>query len=159
MYKPRLLLTVLVALVLVAPNLARADALQGVAPLKDSELAQLCGGFTLPNGIDLNVGIDNRVSLNGLTVANAQFSLNGTTVSTSASGSTHIQGLNGSTDIAPLSAVGTTLITNTANNIALNQVRTITVDVTNLSRANLQSMSALSALQSQAINGLKNGLH
>jgi hypothetical protein len=137
---------------------AEAGALQGLTPLKDAELEHLCGGFTLPNGIDLNIGIDNQVSINGLSVADANFSLNGSTITASTSGVTHIQGANGSTDIQ-LSALGSTIITNTANNLSLNQVRTITVDMTNLSRQALQSMSSLNLLQSQALNGLKNGLH
>ena len=143
---------------LVFSSQAQADAFQGAAPLKDAELSQLCGGFTLGNGINLNVGIDNVISLNGQIIANSTLVLNGNTVSTNTTGTTQVVG-NGGTTTVRLDSVGSAIITNTASNIALNQMRTITVDLNNVSRQSLQSMATLSALNSQAINGLRNGLH
>lgn len=143
---------------LVASSAAQAGVLQGVAPLKESEMAELCGGFTLPNGINLNVGIDNHISLNGTTIASSSLSLNGNTFSTSSTGTTQVVG-NGGVTTVQFPSVGTALITNTASNVTLDQVRTITVDLSNVTKQNLQTMSNFSLLQSQALNSFKNGLH
>lgn len=150
--------SLLIALISIA-SVAKADIPQkDMTQLSEAELASACGGFTLPNGVDINVGIDNRLSINGVSVADAQFSLNGTTVHTASSGVTHIQGPNGVTNVQ-LSALGNSIITNTANNLVLNQVRTITVDITNMSMQHLQAMHSLSTLGAQASIGLRNGLH
>lgn len=152
------LFKLLLVLVFAFPALAHAEALRGVDPLKESELSELCGGFTLPNGINLNVGIDNVVSLNGTIIANSTLSLNGNIVSTNSTGTTQIQG-NGGLTTVQLSPAGTAIITNTASNIALSQIRTITVDLNNVSRQSLQSIGSFANIQSQALNGLRNGLH
>jgi hypothetical protein len=132
---------------------------QGMEPLSEVELASLCGGLELPNGMNVNIGIENQVSVNGQVVANAQFSLNGTTIQTTASGTWHIQAADGATDILQLAALGPTVVTNTANNLTLAQQRVINVDVTNFTQMHLQSLQSLSLVQAQAINGLRNGLH
>jgi hypothetical protein len=142
-----------------AVSQARAVESPGMATLSEPEMAQLCGGLELPNGINLNIGIDNQVSINGHMVADAQFSINGTTVSTSRSGVTQINGLNGSTDIQQLSALGQTIIANTASNLTLAQQRTINVDITNMSRINMQALNGIAAIQAQAMFGLRNGFH
>lgn len=137
---------------------AQAGVLNDVAPLKDAELAQMCGGFTLSNGISLNVGIDNAISLNGATVATSSIVLNGNNVSTSSSGVTTVNG-NGGVTTVDMSSVNTAIITNTASNVSLNQTRTITVDLSNVSHQQLQAVTSIAAIQSQALNGLKSGLH
>lgn len=148
----------LVVLALLAPAFARADVLQGVNPLQESELSQLCGGFMLPNGINLNVGIDNAISLNGAIIANSTLELNGNIISTSSTGTTRVVGNGGATTVQ-LSSAGSAIITNTANNVNLNQIRTITVDMSNFTRQSLLSISSLSHLQAEGLIGLRNGLH
>lgn len=138
---------------------AHAAIPKDIAPLKEGELAQLCGGFILPSGLGINVGIDNRISVGSQLLADTTLNLNGATVTTTSTGAWHIQGSNGSTDVSQVSAAGATIITNTASNISLDQTRTITIDMSNLTHQALLSMHGFSAIQAQAINSIKNGLH
>ena len=138
---------------------ARAEVAPDEQPLSTAEMASLCGGFTLPNGVNINVGIDNQVSINGTEVADAQFSLNGTSIKTTASGQSQIQGAGGSTNILQLAGIGPTVISNSANNITLSQLRTINVDVSNYSKINMQALTGIAAIQGQILNGLRNSIH
>lgn len=140
------------ALLLLIPAHAHADVLRDVDPLKESELSQLCGGFTLPNGIDLNVGIDNTVSVNGTVAGSSTLDINGKVISTSSTGTTTVVGHGGVTTIE-MPSVGSAFIMNTANNIQLSQNRTITVTINNA--AGLLTAHTLSGIQSQVAFGLK----
>ena len=146
------------ALFAIRPSMAHADALKDVTPLKETEMSQLCGGFSL-NGLNLNVGIDNLVSLNGNTIATSNITLNGNTVSTSTTGNVSVVGANGGTTNVQMPNMTTTIITNTSNNVTLNQTRTISVDMTNLTRQALMSMKGMQAIQSAAMYNMKMGLH
>ena len=152
-----LALLAFLACVVFAPKAALADALQGVAPLKDSELGQLCGGFSLPNGLNVNVGIDNQISLNGIVIANSTFSFNGTTVTSSGAGTTQVQSGTGTTTVqmSPTSAI----ITNTASNVGISQMRSVSVNISGLTKMGMQGLGNVSTLQLQALTAFKNGLH
>ncbi len=149
----------IVIMTLAGISAAKADEAQGMVQLKEAELAKMCGGFSLGNGVDVNVGIDNSISVNGVLASNAQINLNGNTVSTSSTGATIVQGNGGQTYIVQSALNGTSLIANTANNATISQVRTISVDMTNLSHQALLSMNGFASLQAQALNGLRNGVH
>ena len=147
------------ALLTVFAQTANADVLKEATQLTESEMAQLCGGYTLPNGMVLNIGIDNRVSVNGSLAADSQINLNGNIVTTNSAGVAQVNGLNGATYIVQQNAAGLTMIRNTADNVALAQTRTINIDITNMPVQTLLTMHSISAMQSQAINGLRNGIH
>jgi len=157
----KLISTFFALILMVAYPVANANAAaQDARPLTEAEMGNLYGGFTLPNGVDVNIGITNQLSINGILVASAQFSLNGTTVTTSATGASQINGASGGlTNLLQFAAAGSTIITNTANNLTLDQVRTVNVSITNMSPQALQALNSLSLVQAQAMAGLRNGIH
>jgi hypothetical protein len=86
-------------------------------------------------------------------VADANFSINGTSVRSSFNGQTQVSGNGGSTNILQMTALGATVIQNTSNFVNLDLLRTINVSVTG---ANFATNAA--AMQLQALNSLRNSV-
>lgn len=61
-----------------SPTTCRAmeaiDALNGVAPMNAAELEESYGGFILPNGVNVNIGIETDISVNGNLVVRNYYS-------------------------------------------------------------------------------------
>ncbi|HUY68261.1 MAG TPA: hypothetical protein VMV79_03055 [Alphaproteobacteria bacterium] len=124
--------------------------LQGLSPLGAADLAAYHGGFELPNGVNINVGIVTDVSVNGALLVQSQFSTGSiVTPANLPSISAQLQTVGGLTQVLQLAAGQTTVIANTANNTAINQLQTITVDIANFSKFNPGAANGLVALGSQ----------
>jgi hypothetical protein len=152
-------LTAAMLAILFAPA-AQAEATDGLAPMSEAELASAYGGFILPDGMNINIGIEDQISVNGVPVSVSQLATGPlTTIKALPSVSAQIQNVNGLVSILQLAAGGTTVISNSASNLSIDQLRTITIDVANFSKLNPQAASNFAILQSQALNGLRNGVH
>lgn len=150
------------------------DALNGITPMNTDELEESYGGFRLPSGINVNIGIATDISVNGeLVVHNyyssgryhhhahaenikASASVNvehiGTTTkiyqASSAPENQTIPSPGGNTIVTvnnnPLTGNLDTIISNSANNAVISQVQKITVDISNY--AAMLKQQAASAL-------------
>lgn len=62
-------------LLLVGGAVAHADPTDGWIAVDDTELEQARGGFELPGGMLVSLGVERLVSINGTVVANTHFSI------------------------------------------------------------------------------------
>lgn len=149
----RLLLSL--ALLLALPYAARADsldALDDVLPMDATQLADNCGGFITPDGLNVSIGIDTQTTVNGNLLVNSLNVLN------AEGGFTRYQ-YNGDMTQVAISAGGTqSIITNTANNVQIAQTQVINVNIANFTKTYNPAANGLSALQAQVLTGLRNGI-
>ncbi len=63
--------------VMAPPSLGRAesiDALRGLSPMNAAELEESYGGFILPNGMNINIGIETDISIDGKQIVHNYYS-------------------------------------------------------------------------------------
>lgn len=183
-----LALTVSFACSVMAPGSATAmmaAGLKGLEPMGQDELASYHGGFILPNGMNINIGIETDIAINGNLVSKTWVGTDpvGPQSAVGPAISTHHAGNNQITQVITLTNAGnpntnspqgslalsplqggallpdhSVLISNSLNNALISQSRTITIDVANYSALNLQGIAGLAALRSMMLGSLQNRL-
>jgi hypothetical protein len=152
------------------------EGLSGLKPMSQAELASNVGGFMLPNGMNVNIGlmVQSAVqsALGNLTVKTTFSTQDGpnapimTTVTTNNSSTTSngpisvtLPGNGGTTTIVQNAQGGlSTVITNSANNVDINQQKTISVDVGNY-YANMKPVLAGNLIQLRMQTNWTHGIH
>jgi hypothetical protein len=143
------------------------EELRGMKPMSTAELASSTGGFIMPNGLNVNVGVmvNSMVqsALGNLSVSSVfstdaphaqnQVSDNGVIQTTEGDVSVALQGNGGVTHIRHDHDGLSALITNTANDVDIHQSRTVTISVSNYySTMNPGLAGKLIALRITAMN-------
>lgn len=178
------ILSLAACLSMISPATCRAmeaiDALSGLAPMNAAELEESYGGFMLPNGTNINIGIETDISVNGNLVVRNYYSSGkfNHTPSTDNKPATFVNieqqatttkiyhpassaattSPEGNTTVTfsdtPLTGGVQTIVSNTANNAIISQVQKITIDISNYAAlVKQQAASALAILGSQARAG------
>lgn len=110
----------------------RLSRLNSSPRASDEELAELRGGFTLPNGINVDFSIDRIVALNGIVTFATSFRLPETL--------SIVQ--NGLNNLAPeLVSPGLgSIVQNSLDNQFISSVNTINIELSNLKNLNVNNM-------------------
>jgi hypothetical protein len=134
-------------------------ALNNVQPMNAGELAGSYGGFELGNGVQINVGIATDISINGALVSHSIISTGPqASANPAVAVTTQLQTVNGITQITQLPNGTGTIVNNTASNTTIQQLQTISIDVSNSSKLNMGAGRALLNLQTQA-NAMRTPFH
>lgn len=141
---PPMLLTLTMLATLAVPALADPNPFDDAAPVADSELAGVRGGFETPGGLLVSLGVERLVSINGAVVASSNFSISDVTkvsaaeaqlASDAVAAVTLVQ--NGSGNVfqqdTTMSSLGALVIQNSANDQLIRSQTTISTTVNSLS--------------------------
>lgn len=153
------------------PASAMIQELDGIMPMSDRELASAYGGFILPNGLNINLGLE-IISAIKNSAGDALFKIHqhfstgplnslkpvlSATVVPDNNGGTKIESNTDVGSIQDLASSQNQIIANTLNNAHIEQVQKLTIEISNFTKIFPGSNSALSGLQSQLLNKFRGG--
>lgn len=147
---------VLLSLLLTLPTLAAADPFDDAAPVAETALAATRGGFETPGGLQVSLGVERLVSINGAVVASSNFSISDVTNVSAAEARLASDALasvtlvqNGGGNVfqqdGALPAAGALVIQNSVNDQLIRSQTTISATVNSL--ALLKSLNFASSLR------------